>query len=140
VDRVRSAIGERYHYIRNFMTDRPVAQSNFRFRWPAVIKTEEMYARGELTPAQAMPYGPRPAEELYDLVEDPDELVNLANDPEHQKTLKTMRALVEAWINETDDQGQYPESSATLEATRKQFPTMCKDPEFDRARQELSGR
>ena len=30
VDRTRSAIGDRYHYIKNFMTDRPVAQPNFR--------------------------------------------------------------------------------------------------------------
>ena len=131
VDRTRSAIGDRYHYIKNFMTDRPVAQPNFRDAWPAIIRTREMYERGELTPTQALPYGPRPAEELYDLKEDPHETVNLADDPDHQEILKAMRALVEAWIADTDDKGQYPESKAALAVTKKQFQRWCTDPIFD---------
>ncbi|MEM7364332.1 MAG: sulfatase [Pseudomonadota bacterium] len=93
VDRTRSVIGARYHYIRNYMTDRPVCQGNFRFRWPAVIKTEAMYASGELTPAQAAPYGPRPREELYDLDNDPHELVNLADRPDLETVMQDMRGL-----------------------------------------------
>lgn len=131
VDRTRSAIGDRYHYIRNFMTDRPVAQANFREAWPAIKKTREMFERGELTPTQALAYGPRPAEELYDLKEDPHETVNLADDPGHEEILKAMRALVEAWIEDTDDKGQYPESKAALRVTKKQFPRWCTDPLFD---------
>ena len=131
VDRTRSAIGERYHYIKNFMTDRPVAQPNFRDAWPAIIRTREMYERGELTPTQALAYGPRPAEELYDLKEDPHETVNLADDPDHREMLNAMRALVEAWIADTDDRGQYPESKAALAVTKKQFQRWCTDPIFD---------
>ena len=131
VDRTRSAIGDRYHYIKNFMTDRPVPQPNFRDVWPAIIRTRELYERGELTPTQALAYGPKPAEELYDLKEDPHETANLADDPDHQEILKAMRALVEAWITDTDDKGQYPESKAALAITRKQFQRWCTDPIFD---------
>ena len=31
------------------MIDRPVAQPNFRDAWPAIIRTRELYERGELT-------------------------------------------------------------------------------------------
>ncbi len=113
------------------MTDRPVSQPNFRDAWPAIIRTRELYERGELTPAQALAYGPRPAEELYDLKANPHETVNLADDPDHQEILKAMRALVEAWIADTDDKGQYPESKAALAVTKKQFRRWCTDPIFD---------
>jgi arylsulfatase A-like enzyme len=130
VDRVRTVIGERYHYLRNFMTDRPLAQHNYRSNWPAIAKTKAMYERGELTQAQALPYGPRPFEELYDLQEDPHELVNLAESPDHRSILAGMRQLVEDWIIETDDKGQYPEPRAALEIVKKQFPSQCTDPIF----------
>lgn len=130
VDRVRSVIGERYHYLKNFMTDRPLAQPNFRESWPEIVKAREMYERGELTPAQALPYSPRPAEELYDLQEDPHELVNLANDPDHEEILQEMRQLVDEWIEDTDDKGQYPESKAALRILKKMFPKQAVDPVF----------
>ncbi|MEE8398193.1 MAG: sulfatase [Desulfobacterales bacterium] len=131
VDRVRSVIGERYHYIKNFMTDRPLAQPSFRDGWPEIVRAKEMYERGELTPAQALPYGPRPAEELYDLQEDPHELVNLADDPDHQEILRELRRLVEDWIEDTDDKGQYPESKAALQILKKMFPEQAVDPVFE---------
>lgn len=123
-------IGKRYHYLRNFMTDRPLAQSSYRSKWPAFVKTREMYDRGELTQAQALPYGERPGEELYDLHNDPHELVNLADDPDHRQVLIDMRELVEAWIEDTGDLGQYPESKAALEIVKKQFPKLAIGPEF----------
>jgi len=131
VDRVRSVIGERYHYIKNFMTDRPLAQPSFRDGWPEIVRAKEMYKRGELTPAQALPYGPRPAEELYDLQEDPHELVNLADDSGHQEILQELRQLVEEWIEDTDDKGQYPEPKAALQILKKMFPEQAVDPVFE---------
>ena len=90
-----------------------------------------MWDRGELTPAQGYPYGPRSVEELYDLKEDPNELTNLADDPNHKEMLVNMRYLMQAWIEEVDDKGQYPESKAALAVTKKQFGKFCTDPLFD---------
>jgi len=45
----------------------------------------------------------RPGEELYDICRDPDEVVNLAASPAHQKTLAAMRAEVHAWRRKTRD-------------------------------------
>ncbi len=45
----------------------------------------------------------RPAEELYDLEADPDEVVNLAGQAEYAGTLETMRKRVEQWREQTKD-------------------------------------
>ncbi|QBK30186.1 sulfatase family protein [Roseitalea porphyridii] len=52
-------------------------------------------------------YVRRPPEELYDLVDDPFEVNNLADVPEHQRTLHELRARTEAWQRETDDPWLY---------------------------------
>lgn len=130
IDRIRSVTGERYHYIRNFMTDRPLWQPNYRSGWPWVMKIEQMYRNGELTPVQAAPYRKRPAEELYDLQSDPHEVQNLMDDPKHKDALIEMRGLLEAWIEETGDKGQFPESKAGLRAVKMRFPKQAIGPEF----------
>jgi hypothetical protein len=57
-------------------------------------------------------------EELYDLQTDPYEIHNLAASaqPEHQAELKKLRALLEKWIDETNDQGRFPEVRADASA------------------------
>ncbi|KAH8881841.1 putative mucin-desulfating sulfatase [Thozetella sp. PMI_491] len=45
----------------------------------------------------------RPAEELYDLEQDPAEVRNLANDPQYKEKLLEMRAALEQWQNDTED-------------------------------------
>ena len=46
---------------------------------------------------------PRPAEELYDLKMDPDQLVNLATDPEYASVLTALRGRIDKVMNATDD-------------------------------------
>lgn len=46
---------------------------------------------------------PQPAEQLYDLVFDPNECANLASDPEHTEVLVEMRGRLERWMRETGD-------------------------------------
>ena len=48
-------------------------------------------------------YLKRPAEELYDIEKDPDEIRNLASDPQHQDVLLEMRAKLEKWQMKTGD-------------------------------------
>ena len=59
-----------------------------------------------------------PAEELYDLENDPHEIRNLAgsDQPEAQAALRRMRELLETWIKETDDQGAVFESAEVIAA------------------------
>ncbi|MCP4641312.1 MAG: sulfatase [bacterium] len=112
VDRIRCVCTDRYKYIRNFYPDRPYTQFNAykKKQYPVLTLMEVLHKRGELTDAQAHFMAPtRPTEELYDLVADPHEVRNLADDPAHQETLKNLRAKLDDWMTATDDQGRFPE-------------------------------
>jgi len=60
--------------------------------------------KGLLTPAQADIFiAPRPYEELFDIENDPDQLLNLASSPEYQTELQEMRRLLNNWRLNTGD-------------------------------------
>jgi len=115
--RIRTARDARYRYIRNFTPETPfLAKNAYKERaYPVWNLLKELHAQGKLTPAQEFLCQPRmPDEELYDLQTDPHEIHNLADstNPEHQAELQNLRAVLEKWIEESNDQGRYPESPA----------------------------
>lgn len=139
IDRVRSAVGPRFHYVRNFMLDRPLINWGHRemvdlARDPddsSFLTIRRLAEEGKLTPAQAAPYGQRVAEELYDLENDPDEVVNLAEDPAHAAALTEMREALAGWIEDTGDKGRYPRSPAAMDEITERFPRdWLRSPEF----------
>lgn len=143
IDRVRSVMGPRYHYIRNFMLDRPLMNWGHREmialanpEASSFLTIRRLAEEGKLTAAQAAPYGPRIAEELYDLESDPDEVVNLAGDPAHEAKLEEMRAALAWWIEDTDDKGQYPRSQAAMDEIIGRYPvSWLRSPEFAELRE-----
>ena len=52
----------------------------------------------------------KPAEELYDLDTDPQEIKNLADSPQHRDKLIELRAVLDQWMEETHDLGAVPET------------------------------
>jgi len=117
VDRIRCVRTGQFKYIRNFMPDRPYTQKNEykETLYPMLNLMKDLHADGKLTPVQALFMAPRkPGEELFDLRSDPWEINNLAASPDHQKTLKRMRAILEKWIKDTGDQGQFPEKESSI--------------------------
>jgi len=48
-------------------------------------------------------FGKRPAEELYDLTQDPDQVVNVANRPKYAKVKRQLAARLERWMHDTGD-------------------------------------
>ena len=135
IDRIRAVVTQRYKYIRNFMTDRPYLQPQYRDERPAMKAIRMLYVEGKLDEIQAAFAGPdRPAEELYDLERDPHETVNLVHDPEHAQVLGELRTILDHWIVETDDHGRFPESDAALRAVLKRWGDKAVNPEYDRVR------
>ena len=99
------------------MPERPYTQTNAykESSYPMLNLMKELHAQGKLTPVQALFMAPRkPDEELYDIKNDPYEINNLAASPEHQQILKKMRAILERWIEETGDMGQFPEKPSSI--------------------------
>ncbi len=123
VDRIRCVRTKRYKYIRNFMPERPYTQFNaYKTRqYPVVTLLEVLHKRGELTEAQAKFMAPRrPKEELYDLVNDPYELCNLADDARYETKLVELRAILEKWIIETGDKGQIAEDKKSVDQWQRE--------------------
>ncbi len=115
LDRIRTVRTSRYRYIRNFMPERPYTQWNqyIEQSYPTLGVMKKLYGEGKLNATQSLFMAPRkPEEELYDLTADPHEVNNLAASPPHQGTLLDLRARVDRWIWESDDQGRFPESPA----------------------------
>jgi arylsulfatase A-like enzyme len=118
VEHMRAVRSERYKYIRNFLPNRPYLQPNaYKDGKPIVQAMRRLHGQGKLTPEQALIMREtRPAEELYDLRNDPYELKNLAGDPAHQDVLKELRRELDEWITRTDDHGRTPEPAAMYDS------------------------
>lgn len=105
-DMVRTVRGKRYIYIRNYMPHRPYGQFvSYMFETQTTQDWFRLYNEGKLNPVQSAFWITKPAEELYDLKNDPDETRNLADSPEHQKVLERMRQAHADWAREIRDLG-----------------------------------
>jgi hypothetical protein len=103
-DRTRAVRTARFKYIRNDYPDLPLTTSADSGRSPTMDAIRRLRKEGKLTAQQARIFQtPRPTEELYDLVADPHEFNNLANDPRHARTLADLREKLKQWGQETDD-------------------------------------
>lgn len=112
VDRVRTIRSRRYRYIRNYNPGRPFFQTN-RYKlanYPTIWVMHDLHRRGELTPTQRFYMQPeRPEEELYNVIADPHETVNLTDSMTHRSLLHQMRTRLDRWIQRIDDRGRVPE-------------------------------
>ena len=121
-DFVRSVTDGRWRYTRNYMPHLPAGQHG-AFEWQAkgYQSLETEYLAGRLTPPQARFFRPRPFEELYDLANDPHELVNLANKPSARSKRRALSAELDAHMLAVNDNGFIPEGSPLegYEASRR---------------------
>lgn len=146
IDRIRTVRSEKLRYIRNYHPDRPLLQAQYRDEKPIVLALKQGLKEGTLTEYQKEHwFGVRPEEELYDLAADPHQINNLASDPAFNAVLKEHREILESWIKETDDKGQYPEDTHQLKATfdlwknRPIFKKAEVNPEYDQFRKVPAG-
>jgi len=111
VDMSRSVIDGRFVYIRNFRPELPLIYRNsYREQIDMTRTLIEMNQQDQLTGDAAYIFmKTKPEEELYDLLNDPDEVHNLANSPEHQLKLKELRMALSAWQRTVGDLGFVPE-------------------------------
>ena len=106
-DMMRSARDRRFLYIRNFAPELPYA-GHIIYRNQSAIMQEwfRLQAERKLTgPAALWMRTQRPAEELYDTIDDPHQIRDLSAEPTHRATLVRMRSAVTEWMARTGDQG-----------------------------------
>lgn len=133
-DMLRSVYDGQYRYIRNYRPDLPWFHDqhlNYAIEMPTLRDWERLSAEGKLDgPAAIFMAHVKPTEELYDVKADPWEIQNLADRPEHQETLKKLRAEHLRWRREILDLGFLPESEL-----RTRFGD---EPPYDAARRDPS--
>ncbi len=131
-DRIRSVRTERFRYIRNYMPERGLMQPSYRDKWPVTKDYRAAYQAGLFNVVQAVLMADsRPEEELYDLQADPHQIHNLAGDPAQTMTLETHRRILDDWIEQTGDKGQYPESDAGVAEVLGMYGEKCAAPECE---------
>lgn len=122
---IRSVSTTRFTYIRNYMPqygwDRH--QVYLDFHRPAVHVMRTLKAEGKLTPDELLFFADsKPVEELYDIVADPHELRNLAQNPEYAEVLEAMRAKMDEWQKNHRDGGladlddRHPVQTGTIQS------------------------
>jgi arylsulfatase A-like enzyme len=136
IEHVRAVTTPKYRYIRNYLTDRPFMQPQYRDGRPYVEIPRQLAKQGKLSEVQAFWWSDeRVPEELYDIENDPHEIHNLADDPQAAAELKRHRQLLTKWEQQTDDQGQYAESADSLRGVVKQWGKKCVNPEYEKVRE-----
>ena len=126
VNRIRSVRGERYHYIRNYYPNRHFTSLN-RYKekcFPIKPLMRTLFDEGKLSGPPLALMSPTVAEEqLFDTITDPHEIHNLAQSEkrEHCDALIRMRAALETWIVETNDQGVFPEPNEIVAPFEKEM-------------------
>lgn len=109
--RERAVRDQRFKYIRNLMPGRPGATHlAYRDRLDIMAALWEQFEAGELSAEQSAWFEPRPAEELFDTLEDPDEVHNLAADPAYADVVARMRSTLDTWLGETPDMSELDEA------------------------------
>jgi len=120
---IRSVRDERYKYIRNlnpngrqtnlglYKNKNKDLESALMTQWKAKAKTDAKVAHLLSRVIN------RPAEELYDLREDPWELHNLAAEESHQKTKTRLSKELDAWMQQQNDKGMESELSVKKHKT-----------------------
>jgi len=110
-DMIRMCRDKEYMYIRNFRWWRPHSQLiGYMRNVPSLGEMWRLHREGKLNAAQSIFFAPRkPKEELYDVVRDPDQVHNLAGDPEYAARLAKMRKVSQQWQKDTGDLAFIPE-------------------------------
>lgn len=134
IDRIRSVRSKDFKYIKNFMLDRSYTQPTYMdVDGIAFVKTmNELNRDNKLDSIQKIFFAKdRISEELYDLKNDPYEIHNLALDSKYASELKKHADILENWIKETDDKGQYPENEEGLKLMLGIWGDNATNPEYN---------
>jgi uncharacterized sulfatase len=111
IDLVRSVTDGRYVYLRHYLPHRIYGQHiDYMFQTPTTRVWRGLFDEGKLNEAQSHFWREKPAEELYDLESDRDEVKNLVGSPAHEAVLEQMRLAHADWEREIRDVGFLPEA------------------------------
>jgi arylsulfatase A-like enzyme len=111
IDFCRAVTDGRWRYIRNYRPELPTMQFvTYLWQQSAMKEWDRLRQEGKLDATQKSFFEPHPAEQLFDLANDYDNVRNLAADPAHRATLERFRAANRAHLLRIRDTGFMPEA------------------------------
>lgn len=111
IDLSRSVRDNKYRYTRNYMPHKKYGQYiAYLWRAPSMRSWEREWKAGNLDEVQSRFWGPKAAEELYEVHADPHNVHNLAGDESYGSKLEEMREANRELIMEIRDAGFIPEA------------------------------
>lgn len=101
----------RYKYLLNHRAGevggKPLA---YREQLATMAELHDWFESGRMSVQQAAWFEPRPAEEFYDLQNDPHEVNNLAGDPAYREEIERLRKALADWRQRVPDLSDEPEA------------------------------
>jgi arylsulfatase A-like enzyme len=123
VDFVRTLRRGDFEYVRNYQPfNFDGLQNNYRYKMLAYREWRELFREGKLDPIQSQFFLPRPVEQLFNVVDDPHEVRNLAEDPNYANVLKELRDSLRRQLQQLPDLSFFPESELAQEAFGNPVP------------------
>jgi N-sulfoglucosamine sulfohydrolase len=107
-DAIRAIRSEKYKLIHNLMPERPYLQYNMykEASYPVIALMHGLNSKNMLEPHQlAFLAAEKPEFELYDIENDPEELVNLADDPAFTAVKSDLLLALNQWRESVNDKG-----------------------------------
>lgn len=117
-DNQRAVRDKQFLYIRNYMPYAPWGQHlDYLWKMKATQAWEAHTKAGKGNVITDLFFSPKPyTEELYDTKNDPDNINNLINSPEHVEVIKRMSIALTGWQKEIHDSGLLPEADLVKRA------------------------
>lgn len=126
---IRSVRDRNYTYIRNLTPEAQFSCAMTRLKDPVWKSWVEEAETDEVARCLVDGYLFRPAEELYDRINDPEQRRNLADDPAYLEVKKALSAKLDAWMAAQGDMGQETELAAKSHQVNPEEDRDFDDPE-----------
>lgn len=128
-DLVRSLTDGRYVYVRNYLPHLIYGQHiDYMFQTQTTRVWKELYDAGKLHQPRTFFWEKKPAEELYDLQSDPDEVKNLTAQPDQAARLDQYRNALRGHLLRTRDTAFLGEAEMHRRAGADTIYAMAQDP------------
>ncbi|MEM9687097.1 MAG: sulfatase, partial [Bacteroidota bacterium] len=111
-DRIRCIRNKQYLLVRNYYPDQPgYLDIAYRKQLPMMREMLRMRNEGKLNQTQRLWFNaPKPEIEFYDVMADPDQINDLAQNAGYKEIIDTMLNRLSQWQVEIDDKGAIPEA------------------------------
>jgi len=127
-DMMRAVRNKGFLYIRNYYPHLVYGQHlDYLWRMETTRVWEQCYQNGQCKGPETFFWETKPVEELYKIIDDPDQIHNLAGHPQYAQILHQMQDDLQSWMMDIRDTGFLPEPDMIKKAGEDTIYERCRD-------------